>query len=175
MPHPVSHPDDVPVFAGLVQWLLWLGDPGIECTHSGERPVTGADSGAACRPGWRCGQSAHLGRPALRREAVWPSSGGAPDASGGLIRRATATAVAEETLGGPSSGDPQSSGTGLHRDRAQYQMGDRHHLPYAQPTKPACLGVSCLSMSGMHGSMELLWQSRACPPSATRRSEPKRR
>ena len=35
----------------------------------------------------------------LRRGAVWPPSGGAPDASGALIRLATATAVAEETLG----------------------------------------------------------------------------
>ncbi len=48
-------------------------------------------------------------------------------------------------------------------------LGSRHHLQYAQPTKPACQGLSCLSMSGMHGSMELMWQERACPPSATRR------
>ena len=35
-------------------------------------------------------------------------------------------------------------------------VGHRYYLWYAQPTKPACLGLSCLSMSGMHGSMELL-------------------
>ena len=29
MPHRGSHPDDVPVFAGLVQWLLWLDDLGV--------------------------------------------------------------------------------------------------------------------------------------------------
>jgi transposase InsO family protein len=27
MPLRLSHPDDVSVFAGLVQWRLWLGDP----------------------------------------------------------------------------------------------------------------------------------------------------
>jgi putative transposase len=43
--------------------------------------------------------------------------GGTPDASGGLIRRAPAPAVAEETLRGPSPGDPQSSAAGLYRDR----------------------------------------------------------
>ena len=47
MPHRVSHPDDVPVFAGLVQWLLWLDDLGAACTHAGECPVTRADSSAA--------------------------------------------------------------------------------------------------------------------------------
>jgi transposase len=30
MPHRVSHPDDVPVFAGLIEWALWLGDPPAE-------------------------------------------------------------------------------------------------------------------------------------------------
>jgi hypothetical protein len=27
MPRCVSHPIDVPLFAGVGQWVLWLGDP----------------------------------------------------------------------------------------------------------------------------------------------------
>ncbi len=49
MPHRVSHPDDVPVFAGLGQWLLWLGDPGTECTHAGERTPVILHSDRGCQ------------------------------------------------------------------------------------------------------------------------------
>ena len=45
----VSHPTDVPVFAGVVQWVLWLGDAAAECARTGERPVAGADS-SRCMP-----------------------------------------------------------------------------------------------------------------------------
>ena len=70
MPHYVSHPTDVPLFARVCQRVLWLDNPAAECAGSGERPVIDADSGAARRSGRRRGQSAHLGGPALRRRAV---------------------------------------------------------------------------------------------------------
>ncbi len=38
------------------------------------------------------------------------------------------TAVAEETLRGPTAWDPQSSGAGLHRNHTQYHVGDGYHL-----------------------------------------------
>ena len=110
------------------QRVLRLGDPAAECAGPGERPVTDADSCAACRPGRRRGQSAHLGRPALRRRAVWPPPGGALDAPSGAPGRAATAAVAEETLRGPPQRDPESSRPGLPRRGAQYQMGHRYYL-----------------------------------------------
>ncbi len=60
-------------------------------------------------------------RAALRRRAVWAPPGGAPDAPGGVARRA-AVALAHQAVGGTL---PRltSSGAGLHGHRAQYQMG----------------------------------------------------
>ena len=49
MPRRVSHPTDVPVFAGVAQRVLRLGDPAAECASSGERAVTGTDLSAACQ------------------------------------------------------------------------------------------------------------------------------
>ena len=46
----------------------------------------------------------------------------------GLAGRAAAAALAHEAFRDPSRRNPQSSGAGLHRHRAQYQMGHRHHL-----------------------------------------------
>jgi hypothetical protein len=69
-----------------------------------------------------------VGSPALRRGAVWPPPGGAPDAPGRTARGAAAAAVAEKTLWSSSAWNPQSSGAGLHRDCAPYQMGHRYHL-----------------------------------------------
>ena len=40
----VSHPADVPVFAGLSQWVLWLGDAAAESAGPGECPITQTDS-----------------------------------------------------------------------------------------------------------------------------------
>ncbi len=48
---------------------------------------------------------------------------------------------------------------------------------YSTPSQrsPPAWGWSCLSMFGMQGSAKLMLQYRACPFSATRGSEPKRR
>src|SRR5687767_13602164 len=107
VPRVVSHPPDVPVFAGLAEWLLWLDNPSPECTNSGEQSTVRADSGAACRPGWGRRESAYLGRPALCRRAVRTSPGGAPDASGWAAGRTAAAGVAEETRPGLSPWDPE--------------------------------------------------------------------
>jgi integrase-like protein len=128
MPHGVSHPDDVPMCAGLVEWLLWLGDPATEWAGPGERPTTGTDSSAAGRAGRRHGPSAHLGRPARCRGALLPSPGGAADASSRGAGRAPATAVAKEVLQGLSRWDSESSEPRLHGHGPQHQLGDRHHL-----------------------------------------------
>lgn len=42
MPRRVSHPIDVPVFTGLAQRVLRLGDPTGESPRPGERPARGA-------------------------------------------------------------------------------------------------------------------------------------
>jgi hypothetical protein len=62
MPHRVSHPHDMPVCAGLAEWLLWLGDQAAEWASPGARSITGVDSSTACRPGRRRGESAYRGR-----------------------------------------------------------------------------------------------------------------
>jgi hypothetical protein len=48
MPRGFSNPTDVPVCAGLAQWVLWLGDSAAEWTSPGERPITHTDSSTAC-------------------------------------------------------------------------------------------------------------------------------
>ena len=50
MPRGLSHPDDVPVSAGVAQRVLRVGDPATEWASPGERPLTRTDSCAACRP-----------------------------------------------------------------------------------------------------------------------------
>jgi len=37
MPPRVSHPIDVPLFMGVGQWVLRLGDASAQCAHDGER------------------------------------------------------------------------------------------------------------------------------------------
>src|ERR1700704_6667822 len=100
MPRYVFHPDDVPVLAGLPQWILWLGDSAPKWAGPGERPITHTDSSVTCRPGRRRGEPANLGRSALRRQAVWSPPRGAPDAPGRTARRAAAAAVAQEARRG---------------------------------------------------------------------------
>lgn len=36
MPRCVSHPINVPVFTGVGQRVLWLGDTSTQCAHDGE-------------------------------------------------------------------------------------------------------------------------------------------
>jgi transposase len=50
VPRSLFHPNDVPVFAGLAQWVLWLGDAAPKCTSPSECPITHTDSAPPCRP-----------------------------------------------------------------------------------------------------------------------------
>jgi transposase-like protein len=109
-----SHPADVPVFAGLAQRVLWLGNPTAECAGPGQCTAVGANPYAVCRPRRGRRESAHVGRPALHRSAVWDATGGgAADASSRTPGRAAAAAVTEKTVRGPSQCNPQSSGAEL--------------------------------------------------------------
>jgi hypothetical protein len=128
MPRYVSHPTDVPVLAGLPQWIRWLGDSAPKWAGPGERPITHTDSSVTCRPGRRRGEPANLGRSALRRRAVWSPPRGAPDAPGRAARRAAAAAVAQEARRGSSEWDSESSGPKLQCGSPQHQMGHRYHL-----------------------------------------------
>jgi hypothetical protein len=47
MPRRVSHPIDVPVFTGVGEWVLRLGDAPAECPRAGERPAGEAHAGPA--------------------------------------------------------------------------------------------------------------------------------
>jgi hypothetical protein len=48
MPPGVSHPTDVPMFAGLAQWIQWLGDSAAEWAGPGKYPITHKGSSTAC-------------------------------------------------------------------------------------------------------------------------------
>src|SRR5512147_1770202 len=128
MPRGLSDPTDVPLFAGLVRWILWLGEPTSECAGAGQRAVAGANSNPPCRPRWRRGEPTHLGGPPLRRGAMRTPPSSALDAPGGTVRGATAAAMAEETLRGASLWDTESSEPRLQGHGPQHQMGDRYHL-----------------------------------------------
>ena len=86
MPQRVSHPTDVPMFAGLPQWVLRLGDATAECAGPRECPVARRRFVTACRPRRRRGEPTDLGGTPLRRGALWPPSGGALDAPGRVAR-----------------------------------------------------------------------------------------
>jgi transposase len=128
MPRGLSHPPDVPVVAGLAQWVLWLGDSAAEWAGSGERPITHTDSSPPCGGGWRHRQSAGVGRSAVCRRAVWPPPRGVLDAPGWTAGRTATAGVAEEAFWNPSKWDAESSGPKLPCGSPQYQMGDRYHL-----------------------------------------------
>jgi hypothetical protein len=44
MPQRISHPIDVPVFAGVGQRVLWVGDTATERASQGERAASDAHS-----------------------------------------------------------------------------------------------------------------------------------
>ena len=101
------------------------------------------DSSAACRPGRRRGKPTDLGRPALCRGAMWPSPGGAADASGGACRACRSDGGGGRSRHGVRpSGTHESSGPRLHRGSPQHQMGHRYHLHSARPSI-GCISVSC--------------------------------
>jgi hypothetical protein len=110
------HSTDVPVFAGLAQRVLRLGDASTQSAYPGECPIARANSGTTCRSGWRRRKSAHLGRLARCRRAVWPPPGGPPDAPGGLAGRAAAATLAQQALRDPARRHAQSSRAGFHAE-----------------------------------------------------------
>src|SRR5689334_4709045 len=128
MPRCVSHPIDVPLFASLAQWLLWLGDTTTECPRAGERSAGAAHAGVAYRARWRARQSADVGGIALCRGALWPPSGRPLDASGRLTGGAATATLAPEDVWYPTRGDAEPFGSGLYRHNHQHPMGHRHHL-----------------------------------------------
>lgn len=111
MPHRVSHPDDVPVFAGVAQRVLRMDHAAAKCAGSRAHAIAGTDSHPTCRPGWRRGQSAHLGEAPLRRGAVRPPPRGAPDAPGRVTGYTAAATMRKKPVG------IHPAGTQNHLDR----------------------------------------------------------
>lgn len=68
MPRRVSHPIDVPMFTGLSQRVLRLGDTRAKCANGGERPTGEAHACTAYRARWRDRQSTDVGGTPLRGE-----------------------------------------------------------------------------------------------------------